>query len=167
MLKLLSPTYLSNSVFTIDYDILRSKGYDCLLFDVDNTLAPDGGPIAPEISSLFKNLAARGFRIVLISNGSPERVAPFGSKAGVKYIYRAGKPGTGGIKKALKSCRAKSGKTVLVGDQIFSDILAANRAGIASCLVRPVDPDEPWIVRIKRPLEKIVRHRIEQAAERI
>lgn len=167
MLKLLSPTYLSNSVFTIDYDILRSEGYDCLLFDVDNTLTPDGGPVAPEISSLFKNLAARGFRIILISNGSPERVAPFGSKAGVKYIYRAGKPGANGIKKALKYCRAASKKAILIGDQIFSDILSANRAGIASCLVRPVDPKEPWAVRIKRPLERSVLHKIEHKIARI
>lgn len=167
MLELLSPAYLSDSVFTIDYNALRSKDCTCLLFDIDNTLVTDGGPVAPEISDLFTDLMARGFQIVLVSNGRPERVKPFAAKAGVNYVYRAGKPGTNGIKKALKYCRAASKKAILIGDQIFSDILAANRAGIASCLVRPVDPKKPWVVRIKRPLERSVLHRIEHKIARI
>ena len=80
----------------------------------------------------------------------------FNDAVGVSYIYKAGKPKTGNYKKAMMQMGTDEQNTLFVGDQIFTDVYGANRAGIRTILVKPIHPKEEIQIVLKRYLEKIV-----------
>ena len=86
------------------------------------------------------------------------RVKSFSTPLGAEYIYKAGKPGAAGYVAAMKKMGVKKEQTVSVGDQIFTDMWGANRAGIHSVLVAPIGKKEEIQIVLKRYLEKIVLH---------
>ena len=97
-------------------------------------------------------------KTMLVSNNGEERVRPFAEQVNSGFISKAGKPRTGGYKKAMQVMNTDPKHTLFVGDQIFTDIWGANRAGMDTVLMEPVDKstDEIQIV-VKRWLEKPFR----------
>lgn len=75
---------------------------------------------------------------------------------GTEYIYKAGKPSAGNYLKAMERMSTTKDNTLFVGDQIFTDVWGANRAGIRTFLVKPIHPKEEIQIVLKRYLEKIV-----------
>ena len=80
----------------------------------------------------------------------------FNDSVGVNYIFKAGKPKTANYIKAMEIMGTDVTNTIFVGDQIFTDICGANRAGIRTVLVKPIHPKEEIQIVLKRYLEKIV-----------
>ena len=74
----------------------------------------------------------------------------------VSYIYKAGKPSVKNYIRAMELLGTNRENTLFVGDQIFTDIYGANRAGIRTILVKPIHPKEEIQIVLKRYLEKIV-----------
>ena len=144
----LYPDRLEMSVLDMDWDAL-AKHYQGVIFDIDNTLVPHGAPADEKIIKLFEKIHALGMKTMLVSNNGEERVRPFAEQVNSGFISKAGKPRTGGYKKAMQ---------VMNRDQIFTDIWGANRAGMDTVLMEPVDKstDEIQIV-VKRWLEKPFR----------
>lgn len=155
MLEMLEPCLTAQNAYDIDYAALKKENVRCVLFDIDNTLVPDGAPADGNACGLIKDLLAMGFKIVLISNAKPARVLPFARKTRTECVCRAQKPKPDACLRALRSARCRPEQAVFVGDQLFTDILSANRAGVISCLVPPLARKEPLCVRIKRPFEKL------------
>ena len=72
------PDIYQKSIHTINYDSLLSRGIKCLLFDLDNTIAPiDAKLPSKEVKILFKELKEKGFKVVIFSNSPKVRVKPF------------------------------------------------------------------------------------------
>ena len=113
-----------------------------------------GSPADERAIALFKHLKEIGFKCLLLSNNKEKRVRSFADQVGAKYIYKAGKPKPSGYKRAMEILKTKADSTVFVGDQIFTDIIGANLAGIRSILVEPIDPHEEIQIVLKRYLEK-------------
>ena len=80
----------------------------------------------------------------------------FNDAVGVSYVHRAGKPNPANYLKAMERMGTVASNTIFVGDQIFTDVYGAKRAGIRSILVKPIHPKEEIQIVIKRYLEKIV-----------
>ena len=74
------------------------------------------------------------------------------------YIYKAGKPKHKGYEAAMKLIGTTKEQTMSIGDQIFTDMWGANRAGIYTILVKPIGKKEEIQIVLKRHLEKIVLH---------
>ena len=74
----------------------------------------------------------------------------------VQYIFKAKKPAVGNYVKAMELMGTNKDNTLFVGDQIFTDVYGANRAGIRTILVKPIHPKEEIQIVLKRFLEKIV-----------
>ena len=74
----------------------------------------------------------------------------------VNYIYNAHKPSRSGYERAMKLMGTTAENTVFIGDQLFTDIYGAKRAGIRNILVSPIHPKEEIQIVFKRKLEKIV-----------
>ena len=91
---------------------------------------------------------------MLLSNNKEPRVKMFNDAVGVDYIYKAGKPKPSGYKKAMHRLGTTTDNTLFVGDQIFTDIVGANLAGIRTILVKPIHPQEEIQIVFKRFLEK-------------
>lgn len=156
MKHILCPDKYLDSVDQIDFGRLYQEGFRGLIFDIDNTLVPHGAPADEKAVRLFARLRQLGFESVLLSNNKEPRVKPFGERVGSRYIHKAGKPGIKSYRKAMELMRTDCSNTLFIGDQIFTDITGANRAGITSYLVKPINPKEEIQIVLKRYLEKIV-----------
>lgn len=145
-----------DSTYDIDYEVLYSQGFRGIIFDIDNTLVEHGMPATGRAVELFERLRRTGFDTCVISNNKEPRVAPFANEVGTKYIYNAKKPSTKNYIKAMQLMGTDRSDTIFVGDQLFTDVWGANRAGIRTYLVKPIDRHEEIQIILKRYLEKIV-----------
>lgn len=156
MLQKLYPKEYVDSTYVIDFDRFYSEGYRGIIFDIDNTLVPHGAPADERAKKLFAHLKELGYSCMLLSNNKEPRVKMFNDEVQVSYIFKAGKPAVGNYRKAMELMGTDTGNTLFVGDQIFTDVYGANRAGIYTILVKPIHPKEEIQIVLKRYLERIV-----------
>lgn len=156
MLERFYPDEYMDSTYEIDFEGLRRDGYKALLFDIDNTLVPHGAPADERAIELFERLHELGFGCMMLSNNKEPRVKMFCDAVNAGYIYKAGKPNPACYKKGMELLEADITNTVFIGDQIFTDIWGAKKAGIRTILVKPIHPKEEIQIVLKRYLEKIV-----------
>ena len=145
-----------DSVFSIDYQKLYDKGYRGILFDIDNTLVHHGKDSTQEVDALFRELHRTGFQTLLLSNNSKERIERFMRNIDSLYIDEADKPNPAAYGKALEMLGLSKEQVVCIGDQLFTDILGANRSGLDSILVRYLRYPGETKIGIRRNLEKVV-----------
>lgn len=156
MLQLFYPYEYVESVFSIDYQKLYNYGYRGIIFDIDNTLVPHGKDSTTEVDTLFQTIHAAGFKTLLLSNNSEERIQRFLRNIDSLYIHEAQKPGTANYLKAVKMMGITKEESLVIGDQIFTDIYGANKSGIANILVRYIRAKDETRIGIRRNLEKII-----------
>ena len=156
MLQCFYPDSYQDSAYSIDYEKLRMQGYEAIIYDIDNTLVCHGAPADERSMALIERLKGLGFSIMLLSNNKEPRVKSFNDQVHVSYIYKAGKPSVRGYEDAMKRIHTTPDTTIFIGDQIFTDIYGANRAGIRTYLVQPIHPKEEIQIVLKRYLEKPV-----------
>lgn len=144
------------STYVIDFEKLYQDGVRGLIFDIDNTLVGHGAPADERAIRLFERLKEIGFRCCLISNNQEKRVKMFNEPIQVDYVYNAHKPSVKNYKKAMQIMGTDRENTVFIGDQLFTDVWGAKRAGIPNILVKPLYPKEEIQIVLKRYLEKIV-----------
>lgn len=145
-----------DSTYDIPWDDWYEKGIRGVIFDIDNTLVPHGAPADERALRLFQHFHEIGMKTCLMSNNKKPRVASFAEQVDSPYIYKAGKPGVKNYYHAMKIMGTKKKQTLFVGDQLFTDVYGANRAGIYGILVKPIHPKEEVQIVLKRYLEKIV-----------
>lgn len=158
MFRCFFPDEYLNSAYEIDFDGLYREGYRGLLFDIDNTLVPHGKPADERAEKLFVHLKELGFQYCFLSNNQMERVASFHKAIGGQFIENAHKPSVKNYLKAMQMLGTDKTNTIFIGDQLFTDIYGAKRAGIRNILVKPIHPKEEIQIVLKRYLEKIVLH---------
>ncbi len=158
MLQRFYPDHETDNAYDINYEELYRSGYRGIIFDIDNTLVPHGAPATPKAAALFQRLRSIGFRTVVLSNNKEPRVKSFSDAVGSLYICKAGKPSRRGYARAMELMQTDSGKTLFVGDQIFTDVWGAKKLGIKTFLVKPIHPKEEIQIVLKRYLERIVLH---------
>lgn len=158
MFDMFFPDRYVASTYVIDFEKLYEEGIRGLIFDIDNTLVPHGAPADKRAIALFKRLKDIGFKCCLISNNQEPRVAMFNEPIQVDYVYDAHKPSTKNYKKAMEIMHTDTSNTIFIGDQLFTDVWGAKRAGIQNILVKPIHPKEEIQIVLKRYLEKIVLH---------
>lgn len=153
MLNLIPSVYM-DSAYSIDYERMYEDGYRGVLFDIDNTLVGHNAPQNERSMALIKRLDDIGFKSAVVSNNGYERVSSFADPAGMFYVYKAGKPLGKGYKAAIEDMGLKPDQVFSVGDQIFTDVWGANRAGLYNILVKPLGKDIGIHIYLKRILEK-------------
>ncbi len=158
ILHIFYPDEYKDSAYGIDYEELYRQGCRGIIFDIDNTLVPHGAPADARSIALFERLKKIGFDCVLLSNNKEPRVKMFNDSVKVRYIFKAGKPGTANYRRAMEMMGTDERNTIFVGDQLFTDVWGAKRAGIRNFLVKPMDPREEIQIVLKRYLERIVLH---------
>ncbi len=156
MLETFYPDNEVASAYVIPYEELYQKGYRGIIFDIDNTLVPHGAPADERAIALFQRLRQIGYQVMLLSNNKEPRVKLFNDSVNAKYIFKAGKPGRTGYVRAMKELGTTRENTLFVGDQLFTDVWGAKKAGIVTYLVKPIHPKEEIQIVLKRYLEKIV-----------
>lgn len=145
-----------DSTYEIDWEQWKRKGIRGVLFDIDNTLVPHGAPADSRAIALFEKLHALGFQTCLLSNNKEPRVKSFADQVHSPYIYKAGKPGVKNYNRSVQEMGLCKEEVLFVGDQLFTDVYGANRAGIYAILVKPINPKEEIQIVLKRYLEAVV-----------
>lgn len=156
MFRMFFPDEYMVSTYAIPFEKLYEEGYRGIIFDIDNTLVPHGAPADERAKKLFKRLRDIGFSTCLISNNKEPRVKMFNEEIKSLYIYDAHKPMVGNYKKAMDLMQTEESTTLFVGDQLFTDVWGAKRAGIHNILVKPIHPKEEIQIILKRYLERVV-----------
>ena len=138
------PDFRFRRLCDIGPDFLKRRGIRLLLMDLDNTISPYrvGAP-TEETLSWSERMTAAGIRLFIVSNNRGNRPETFSRLVGVPYLKLAKKPSRRGLRRAMELEGIPPGETALVGDQIYTDVLAANRAGVASILVEPIRLSNP------------------------
>ena len=158
MFDMFFPDRYVASTYVIDFEQLYEEGYRGLIFDIDNTLVPHGAPADKRATALFDRLKSIGFRCCLISNNQEPRVKMFNQDIGVDYVYNAHKPSTKNYVKAMEIMGTDKENSLFIGDQLFTDVWGAKRAGIRNILVKPIHPKEEIQIVLKRYLDRVVLH---------
>ena len=155
MMRLFPDLYVE-SVSDIDYKALYDNGVRALIFDIDNTLVPHGSCCTDDVRRLFERLHRIGFATLLLSNNSEARVADFAEGLNTLWIADADKPRPESFGRALKLLGVDAREAVVIGDTTFTDIAGANRAGIASILVKYIGYYKKEKKGIRRRIERMI-----------
>lgn len=152
-MRLLAPDIVVPSVVDLDFSFLEARGVKLILLDRDNTIATPKEHIIPvSVRAWIAHARRRGFLLAIVSNNTHKDViAATAKELGISYIAGAWKPLPFGVKRACKLAGVRASKTALVGDQIFTDCLAAKLTGTVSVKVSPLSPNEaPWSTALRR-----------------
>lgn len=157
---LLRPDEYVEALEYVDLDKLYSRGYRALLIDRDRTLTGWGEDDVAPAKRAWLERAMERFEVCIVSNTVfVSGVNRLGEKLGVKVVSRWGlgrKPMPGAIKAALKVVGVPAKKVVMIGDQLFTDVLGGNLLGIYTILTDPVPGPEFFLTRIVRLVERTV-----------
>jgi len=136
----LIPSRVLGSIYDLRPEDLRAHGIRLVLADLDNTLTPYEESLpSPRLMAWKEALEGAGITLFVVSNSRKSRRCPdFCAALGIDCVRHAGKPGTQGFHAALEKTGCRPEEALMVGDQIFTDILGANRAGIPTVLVKPM-----------------------------
>lgn len=166
MLEGFYPKEYRNSTYEINFEDFYEKGFRGIIFDIDNTLVPHGMSADERAIALMKRLKKIGYRVTMLSNNKEPRVKMFCDAVDAPYIFKAGKPNPQNYRKAFVEMGTNEKNTLFVGDQIFTDVWGANKAGLHSILVKPIHPKEEIQIVLKRYLERIVLYFYQRAQRR-
>ena len=141
------PKIITDKLTDITPDLLRSRKIRLLMLDFDNTIVPYTTTVPTEEMERWlremNNLP--DIRLCIVSNSHNDRVPKFCAQRGMEVITHAKKPFTKGINECLTKFGIDPGNAALVGDQIFTDTLGANCAGVKSVLGKAIDNHNFWL----------------------
>ncbi len=153
--KFFQPDMMFRNIYDITPELLEEHGIKAVIFDIDNTIAPyEIASPTETMKSYFKTLEKAGVNMAFVSNNRKERVHIFNLDLGYFYIHSAKKPFSSGVRACIKHFGLPKEQVVCVGDQIFTDCLAAHGAGLEFFMVAPVNKKESAFFKVKRFLER-------------
>ncbi len=153
---LLKPTLQVQTVLEVNLSLLTRLGVQAVCIDLDDTLvASNEQTIDPRYKSWVEELKSANFSLFILSNGLSSRVKRWARALDIDGLSLVGKPLPFAFYRASRSLDTPLIKTVVIGDQIFTDILGANLVGAKSILVTPLSPGKRH-TRIFRRFEKLL-----------
>ena len=152
----LFPDETAASSYEIDYNKLYKEGFRGIIYDIDNTLVAHDAPADVRVYELFQKIRQIGFQVCLLSNNEEPRVNMFNEKLGAFTVCKAGKPWRTGYFKAMEKMGTDASNTIMIGDQILTDMWGANRAEVPSIMVHKLYQKEAFQVVMKRIPEAII-----------
>ena len=148
------PKIITDSLTDITPELLSSRDIRLLMLDFDNTIVPYTRNEPTEaMEAWLRQMAGSDIQICVVSNSKKDRVKIFCDRYGIPCITHAQKPFTRGIRQCLVKFNIPAWQAALVGDQIYTDTLGANSAGVTSILVKAIDNHNFWL-KARHVLEK-------------
>jgi len=121
---------------------LLDQGIEALMLDVDRTLVPGREILLPEPATIWIKQAQQHLRLHLFSNNpSRQRIGAVAEKLDLSYTCGAAKPRRGALREVLNQLQLKPTEIAMIGDRVLTDVLAGNRLGLYTVLVRPIRAD--------------------------
>ena len=163
MFKKLYPDIYVQSLHDVPLHELKEQNIKAFILDLDNTITEwNSNEITEEVHQWFERIKTEGLKACILSNNGEKRVLQVAEALDIPYIHRAQKPRRGGYHRAITHMQVKPEETAVIGDQIFTDILGGNRAGLYTILVVPIASKEFMGTKISRMLETLVLPKIKK-----
>ncbi len=160
MLAILCPRLYVSSICHVDLSRLSAAGIHGIVFDIDNTITHWGALDVPDaVLEWLGEAKIRGFGLCVLSNGFRNRIESVSRSLGVPSA-RGLKPMRRAFRSALAILGTAPQETAVIGDQLFTDVLGGNLAGMYTVLVKPISRAELATTRTVRKLEKVVLARL-------
>lgn len=151
------PDYIFDEFDQATADFLVSIKVKGIVLDIDNTLEPYENRLpGSKVLTWLSTLEEKGIKASIVSNNNKERVTTFNESIGLPAYFKGGKPFKKNVVRAMKEMETSKENTILMGDQIFTDVWAARNAGIRAILVSPIKDKKDVFTKFKRQLEKII-----------
>ena len=148
------PNVITHALTDVTPEFLISRSIHLLMLDFDNTIVPYTTNIPTEkMEAWLRDMTASDIQICVVSNSKHGRVKIFCEKYAIPCITHARKPGTKGIRECLEKFHTEPENAALAGDQIFTDTLGGNTAGVTTILVKAIDNHNFWL-KARHVLEK-------------
>ena len=140
------PCIVADALTDITPDLLMERDIRLLMLDFDNTIIPyTTSTPEPLMEQWLLDMKQTDIRICVVSNSKKDRVKVFCANYGIPCVTHAKKPFTKGIKECLAKFQIPASQAAIVGDQIFTDTLGGNLAGITPILVKAIDNHNFWL----------------------
>ena len=150
----LLPRFMIRRLTDLTPEFLKEQGVRLLMLDFDNTIVPYTTNVpAPRMDAWLQQMMATDITLCVVSNSQKDRVVQFCRQYGIACITHAKKPFSKGIRECLNRFRIAPEQAALVGDQIFTDTLGGNCAGVKTILVKAIDNHNFWL-KARHVLEK-------------
>ena len=160
-MALLMPSMVLDHVNDISMEVIKRLNVKAIILDIDNTIAAHGSSELFEgTNDWLKMLKGENIKIIICSNNFKSRVSPIAEKLELPFISFSMKPFGLGFIRAKKTLKEKGRNILVIGDQIFTDILGANLFKMKSILLVPQSDNEPLSVKFRRKFEKRIRNKI-------
>ena len=149
------PNILLPSLTDLTPELISGRGIRFLMLDFDNTIVPYTTDTPTEaVEQWFAEMGQSGITLCMVSNSKRDRVQHFCDLHGIPCIRRAKKPFWWvGIRQALTRFGFTPQESAIVGDQIFTDTLGGNGAGVTTVLVTPIHNHNIWL-KLRHAAEK-------------
>ncbi len=155
MLEEFVPDRIFDKFDDITPEYLNGIGIKAVITDIDNTLAPyEVEEPTDRIADWIRSLISSGIKVALISNNGAGRVERFNRSLGLPAYPDAGKPKSKYFLAAMKELGAAPEETLVLGDQIFTDVFAGKRVGARTFFVPPIRDKKTLFFRFKRFMER-------------
>ena len=142
----LLPAIITDALTDITPELLEQRGIRLLMLDFDNTIVPyTTSTPEPLMEQWLLDMRQTDIQICVVSNSKKDRVKIFCGNYGIPCITHANKPFTKGIRECLTKFNIPASQAAIVGDQIFTDTLGGNLAGITPILVTAIDNHNFWL----------------------
>lgn len=148
----------AQSIYEIPVDFYKKNNVTVLLIDLDNTLdsyklyEPTDRAIA-----LVNEIKKTGVIPVVVSNNKAKRVGGYAAKLDVEFINSAHKPFSRRIKNFLKRKNVDVSNSMLVGDQLMTDVLAGRGAKLRVVLTEKIVKEDQFTTHFNRIIDKPIR----------
>lgn len=158
MFKKFIPFAHAQSIYEIDVEFYKRNNVQTLFMDLDNTLDSFRAKEPKEETiNLVKKLKGSGINPIIISNNKASRVSEYAKMLGVEFLSSARKPFSRKIKNEIAKRGINKNNVMLVGDQMMTDVLAANGAGIKVVLTEKIVKEDQWTTHINRIFDRPIR----------
>ena len=156
--QLIRPLRVVESITRISLDSLQREGIRGIVVDLDNTLVGwHHLEPSPEVADWVKQALASGYALAIVSNNVRAWVSSVASMLGVvTFVHRALKPLPFGIFRAVKQLRVARSEIIVIGDQLFADVLGAKLLGIRAILTEPIVAKEHRAMALIRSAERFM-----------
>ena len=154
---LIRPDRYLSDVTAVDLDGLRAAGVRAVLLDLDNTILPrDSEEIPPELEAWVRSLTVAGFAVSFVSNNWHRSVYDRATALGTGIVAKAFKPAPFAFLIALRRLKVRPRHAVVIGDQLFTDVIGGNLIGAMTVLVRPLSVSDLAHTLLLRRLERVI-----------
>ena len=155
-------SYFKN-ILEIDINFIEKNNIKAILLDIDNTMIDVDNNVLEGLEDWVKNAKKHGIKFCILSNTNKKQKAEKMAKLlDIPFIYFAKKPLKFGFKRAQRIVQEKNENIAVIGDQVLTDVLGANRSHMYSILVEPLEEKDIFVTRFNRLIERQILKKYKQ-----